>query len=82
VVDLSRKSKPVVKVRCAGAVEKEYDLSRLNMHDLIELAYNLGDVIDEMVADLEDQKSKTASALDLVRAVVAQVRLLTEPSQQ
>jgi hypothetical protein len=59
----------------------KYDLSSLSMRELIELVYNLGDVIGEGVAMLEGWKSKLASALEPLKALVAQVRLLTEPVQ-
>jgi hypothetical protein len=75
--------KPLVRIyykpkTSAGTSDKKYDLSNLYLDDLIELAYNLGDVIDEMVAMLEGWKSKLASALEVAKAMVAQLRLLTE----
>ena len=60
----------------------KYDLSSLSMRELIELVYNLGDVIGEGVAMLEGWKSRLAGALEPLKALVSQVRLLTEPAQQ
>jgi hypothetical protein len=71
-----------IEIRYGSSSCEKYDLSDLSVLELIELAYNLRGMIDEMVAELERWKSELSGALDVVRSIVAQVRLLTEPVQQ
>jgi hypothetical protein len=55
---------------------REYDLCDITVYDLIEIAENIGDAVEESLKELEPLITKTSSFLDTVKRVVTALDMI------
>jgi hypothetical protein len=66
-----------VRVRQGNRGEEvDYQLDRLNLKELCELAYNRDAILGPLEEGLRERLSQLSRALDLIKSLVAQLRML------
>jgi len=55
---------------------REYDLCDITVYDLIEIAENVGDAVEEALKELEPLIARTSSFLDTVKRVVTALDMI------
>jgi hypothetical protein len=55
---------------------REYDLCNVTVYELIEIAVNIGDAVEEALNELEQLVTKTSSLLDTVKQVATALDMI------